>query len=62
MIVSKIKLLFSLILLMVAVVWTPILLNEKETGGLHWLYIRLPLMIGILLAIYLFNASITKSS
>lgn len=62
MIVGKIKLLISLILLTVCIQWAPALWRLTETGGLHWLLIRLPLALTAAVGIYLFIKSIRNAS
>jgi hypothetical protein len=43
---------------MVQVVWTPALWSITESGGLHWLLVRLPLLVSVPIGINLFLSSI----
>jgi hypothetical protein len=58
MIKNKHTLLASVLIMMVQVVWIPTLWSIIENGGLHWLVIRLPLILSIPIGIGLFLSSI----
>jgi len=58
MIKNKVTLLFSVLIMMIQVVWTPALWSMIESGGLHWLLIRLPLVLSMPIGIGLFLYSI----
>jgi tetratricopeptide (TPR) repeat protein len=58
MIKNKEILLFSILIMMIQVVWTPALWSMKENNGLHWWLIRLPLVLSMPIGIGLFLSSI----
>ena len=58
MIKNKVTLLFSILIMMIQVVWTPALWSMIENNGLHWWLIRLPLVLSMPIGIGLFLYSI----
>ena len=58
MIKNKHTLLAGVLIMMVQVVWTPALWSIIENAGLHWLLIRLPLLLSMPIGIGLFLSSI----
>ena len=61
MIRSKHMLLAGLILIMIAIVWTPALWSITELSGHHWWLVRLPLVISMPLGLILFLYSIENN-
>jgi hypothetical protein len=58
MIKNKNTLLAGIIIMMIQVVWTPTLWSMIESGGLHWWFIRLPLLLSMPIGVGLFLSSI----
>lgn len=58
MIKNKNTLLAGIIVIMIQVVWTPSLWSITESGGLHWLLIRIPVILSMPIGICLFLSSI----
>jgi tetratricopeptide (TPR) repeat protein len=58
MITNKYTLLAGIVIIMAQVVWAPALWSMTESGGLHWLLIRLPLVLSIPIGVGLFLSSI----
>ena len=61
MIKNKHTLLVGILIMMVQVVWTPALWSMIELNGLHWLFIRLPLVLSMPVGIGLFLSSIENT-
>ena len=47
---------------MIQVVWTPALWSMIENGGLHWWFIRIPLLLSMPIGVGLFLSSIENKS
>ncbi len=58
MIRDKYMLLAGTVVIMIQVVWTPALWSITESGGYHWLLIRIPLLLSLPVGIGLFLAAI----
>ena len=62
MIKNKTILLFSILIMMIQVVWTPALWSMTESHGHHWWLIRLPLVLSMPIGIGLFLSSIENKN
>ena len=62
MIKNKNTLLAGIIIIMIQVVWTPKLWSTIENNGLHWWFIRLPLVLSMPLGVGLFLSSIENQN
>jgi len=62
MIKNKHTLLAGIIVIMIQVVWTPALWSMIENNGLHWWFIRLPLVLSMPIGVGLFLSSIENQN